>query len=119
MPTECNPDFFGFQAAGGREVVARFDGGNLSTDAGVLLLADVDRRAGILHEFARCFTDHRDPSRTEHTLEQLLAQRIYGIALGYEDLNDHDQLRKDPLLAVVAGSKDPVGADRARVRDAG
>jgi len=56
---------------------------------------------------------------TEHTLEQPLAQRIYGIALGYEDLNDHDQLRKDPLLAVVAGSKDPVGADRARVRDAG
>ena len=119
MPTECNADFFGFQAAGGREVVARFDGGNLSTDAGVLLLADVDRRAGILHEFARCFTDHRDPNRTEHTLEQLLAQRIYGIALGYEDLNDHDELRKDPLLAVVAGSKDPMGTDRARARDVG
>jgi len=119
MQTECNPDFFAFQAAGGREVVARFDGGNLSSDAGVLLLADVDRRTGILHEFAGCFRDHRDPSRTEHTVEQLLKQRVYGIAQGYEDVNDHDELRKDPLLAVVAGSSDPLGAGRARARDAG
>ena len=119
MSTECSGELFSFQAAGGRQVVARFDGGNMSSDAGVLLLAKVDRRAGILREFGRCFTDHRDPTRTEHTLEQLLAQRIYGIALGYEDLNDHDELRKDPLLAVVAGSKDPLGTDRARPRDAG
>ena len=119
MPTECSADFFGFQGSGGREVVARFDGGNLSSDAGLLLLAKVDRRAGILREFARCFTDHRDPSRTEHALEQLLGQRVLAIAAGYEDLNDHDELRKDALFAIVAGSKDPMGTNRSRERDAG
>jgi hypothetical protein len=91
----------------------------MSSDAGVLLLSSVNRRARILRELARCFSDYRAATRTEHSIEQLLAQRIYGIALGYEDLNDHDELRKDPLLAVVVGSKDPLGGDRVRSRDAG
>jgi hypothetical protein len=91
----------------------------MSSDAGILLLSEAERRTGILKHFSRCFLDYRDPRRTEHSLEQLLAQRVYGIALGYEDLCDHDQLRKDPLLAAVAGSTDPEGKQRSRARDLG
>jgi len=116
--TECKQQSLSFQA-GRREVVAAFDGGSLSSDAGALLLREVERRTGILERFARCFRDHRDPDRIEHPLPQLLAQRVFGIALGYEDLNDHDELRKDPLFAVVAGSDDPEGRHRARRRDGG
>src|SRR3970282_3033584 len=91
----------------------------MSSDAGVLLLAEVERRTRILHEFARCFMDSRSAGRTEHTVDALVTQRVFGIALGYEDLNDHDHLRKDQLFAVAIGSKDPEGKKRSRERDVG
>jgi len=100
-------------------VVAQFDGGAISSDGGGLLLGEVERCTGILRQFAGCFTDHRDPELLEHTLEQLIAQRVYGLALGYEDLNDHDELRYDPLLATLVGKADPRGQDRVRARDRG
>jgi hypothetical protein len=84
-----------------------------------LLLREVERRTGILRQFAACFTDHREAEQVEHTVQDLLSQRVYGLALGYEDLNDHDELRRDPLLATLVGKADPLGRDRARVRDAG
>jgi hypothetical protein len=105
--TECIPESFAFASMGTREVVARFDGGHVVSDGGALLLGEVERQTGILHRFAACFTDQRDPLRIEHTVEQLIRQRIYALALGYEDLSDHDQLRRDPLLAVLAGKAEP------------
>jgi hypothetical protein len=100
-------------------VVATFDGGTISTDGGALLLREAERLTGIIAGFAACFTDHRDPELIEHSVEHLVAQRIYALALGYEDLNDHDQLRHDPLLAVLAGKDDPTGNNRLRRRDKG
>ncbi len=114
METECTRDRFLFQPLGRREVVAAFDGGTISSDAGGLLLREVEQRTGIIRQFAACFADHRDPELIEHTVQELVAQRIYGLALGYEDLNDHDQLRRDPLLATLVGKDDPTGQDRAR-----
>jgi len=101
MATECNRKSFAFHPLGRREIVARFDGGRITSDGGGLLLREVERITGIIRQFAACFTDHRDPDRTEHTVEELLAQRLYALALGYEDLNDHDDLRNDPLLAAL------------------
>jgi len=100
--TECNQINFGFEACGRREVVARFDGGTISSHGGALLLRQTDRRLHLLPRLANCFLDGRDQDRVEHTLQEMLAQRIYGLALGYEDLNDHEQLRTDPLLGVLA-----------------
>jgi hypothetical protein len=100
-------------------VVARFDGGTLSSDGGVVLLGEVERRLGILRRFAECFSDHRDPATTEHSVYELVAQRVLGLALAYEDLNDHDELRLDPLLAAVVGKSDPTGRDRRQDRDRG
>jgi hypothetical protein len=108
-----------FQAPIRRKVRAQFDGGAISSDGGGLLLGQVERCTGILRQFAACFTDHRDPDLIEHTLEQLIAQRVYGLALGYEDLNDHDELRYDPLLATLVGKANPSGQDRLRARDRG
>jgi hypothetical protein len=105
--TECIPKSFAFASVGAREVVARFDGGHVVSDGGALLLGEVERQAGILHRFAACFTDQRDPLRIEHTVEQLVRQRVYALALGYEDLSDHDQLRRDPLLAALSGKVEP------------
>ena len=119
MTTECNAESFLFQGLGRREVVARFDGGTITSDAGALLLRETERITGVVRQFAACFSDHRDPERIEHTVEELIAQRVYGLCLGYEDLNDHDQLRHDPLLAVLVGKQDPTGNDRARDRDQG
>ena len=119
MFAECNQESFGFHALGRREVVARFDGGRISSDAGGLLLRETERVAGIIGQFAACFTDHRDPDLIEHTVEALVAQRVYALGLGYEDLNDHDDLRHDPLLAVLVGKKDPLGRTRSRARDRG
>ena len=119
MFAECNRESFGFHALGRRDVVARFDGGRISSDAGGLLLRETERLTGIIHQFASCFTDHRDPELIEHTVEELVAQRAYALALGYEDLNDHDDLRHDPLLAVLVGKKDPLGQTRGRKRDRG
>jgi hypothetical protein len=95
-------------------VVARFDGGDITSDAGGLLLSEVDRRIGLLDGFAACFTDHRDPARVEHGVDELVRQRVLALALGYEDLNDHDTLSADPLLAVLVGKRDPKGGDRRR-----
>ena len=117
--TQCIPSLFTFQSLGSREVVAAFDGGKVTSDAGGVLLGEVEAHFGFIDQFARCFTDHRDPELVEHTLTDLLKQRIYGLCLGYDDLNDHDQLRHDPLLAVLVGKKDPLGGDRLRKRDQG
>ena len=119
MDTECNQQSFGFHPLGRREIVARFDGGRITSDGGALLLRETERITAIIRQFAACFTDHRNPKRIEHTVNELVAQRIYALALGYEDLNDHDDLRYDPLLAVLAGKKDPLGHDRRRREDRG
>jgi len=119
MTTECNAHDFHFQALGSRAVTARFDGGAITSDAGGLLLREVEAKTGILQRFAACFTDHRDPERVEHSVEHLIAQRVFALALGYEDLNDHDALRHDPLLAVLVGKADPTGQDRRRRKDRG
>jgi hypothetical protein len=108
-----------FQQLGRREVIGRFDGGMISSDAGGLVLREVERCFGILKRFAGCFRDYRDPQRTEHSLKSLISQRVYGIALGYEDLNDHDSLRHDVVMGVLCEKSDPTGADRARKRDRG
>ena len=88
-----------FDDLGARQVAADFSGGSLSSDGGVLLLRQVDRQLGLTHDLAACFGDHRQQVFVDHSVPQLLAQRIFGLALGYEDLNDHDQLRRDPLPA--------------------
>ena len=119
MPTQCNQESLQFHSLFRREVRGQFDGGAITTDAGGLLLREVEKRAGIIAQFAACFQDYRDPGRVEHQVKELVAQRVYALALGYEDLNDHDQLRQDPLLAVLAEKPDPTGASRARQRDQG
>jgi hypothetical protein len=103
--TECIQNSFEFQAHYAREVVARFDGGTISSDAGALLLRETDRRLKLLKRFSRCFWDARDPELVKHPLGQMLAQRVYGLALGYEDQNDHEQLRSDPVMGVLAGEE--------------
>ena len=119
MTTDCIPAQLEFQGLTRRTVVASFDGGTVSSDGGVLLLAEVDRRLGLLEQFAACFKDHRNPDLVEHSLEELVRQRVFGLALGYEDLNDHDELRTDPLLASVVGKSDPTGSDRRQEQDRG
>jgi hypothetical protein len=108
MPTECTPTLFEFEAVERRAVMAGFDGGDITSNAGALLLGQVDRGLGLMRRFAACFTDRRDPRFVEHEVETLVGQRIFGLALGYEDLNDHDELRKDPTFAVLAGKLAPV-----------
>jgi len=119
MTTQCTTDRLTFQPLGRREVVGAFDGGTITSDAGGLLLREVERRTGIIRQFAACFLDHRDPELIEHRVEELVGQRVYALALGYEDLNDHDRLRLDPLLATLVGKEDPTGQDRRRERDRG
>jgi len=104
--TECSETLFPFEAHFSRRVVAQFAGDWLTTEGGSLLLRQADRKIGLLRRVAGCFRDYRQPERIEHRLEEMLAQRIYGLALGYEDLNDHEQLRQDPLLGVLAGKRD-------------
>jgi hypothetical protein len=103
MQTECSADLFGFAPVEKRAVVAGFDGGRMTSDAGALLLGATDRAIGLVDRFAQCFTDGRAPELVEHEVRTLIGQRVFGIALGYEDLVDHDQLRHDPALAVLAG----------------
>jgi hypothetical protein len=107
MTTECNQFVFGFHPQKRREIRAQFDGGAITSDGGGLLLREVEKRVGILHQFATCFTDYRNPDLIDHPVKELVAQRVYGLALGYEDLNDHDELRNDPLLAVLVEKEDP------------
>jgi hypothetical protein len=109
MSTECNQFVFGFHPLKHREIRAQFDGGAITTDGGGLLLREIEKRIGIVRQFAACFRDYRDPDLIEHTVEELVAQRVYGLALGYEDLNDHEDLRRDPLLAVLVEKSDPGG----------
>lgn len=111
--TECKPEQLSFGNLGRREVVASFDGGRLSSDGGALLLSEVDARIGLIDRLADCFIDGRAQQYVEHPLRQLIAQRVLGLALGYEDLNDHDALRRDPVLAAVSRQADVLGERRS------
>jgi len=104
--TQCNQSQFEFEAHFSRRVVAEFTGARLTTEGGALLLREVDRKIGLLRRVVSCFSDARDPQRIEHELSEMLVQRVYGLALGYEDLNDHEELRNDPLLGMLAGRRD-------------
>jgi Transposase DDE domain group 1 len=115
MPTQCSADLFGFAPVAGREVVVAFDGGTITSDAGALLLGATDRAIGLVHRFAACFEDCRRPDLIEHEVATLVGQRVFGIALGYEDLIDHDQLRHDPVMAVLAGKLQARRSDCAPV----
>jgi hypothetical protein len=117
--TKCTPTSFAFQDIGSRAVLAAFDGGRITSDAGALLLRELEAKFGFVAALAACFSDHRDAERLEHSLLDLLKQRIFGLCLGYEDLNDHDQLRLDPLLAVAVGKSDPLGQGRSHEADRG
>lgn len=103
MSSECNPNRVHLQGPNRRQITAEFSGGSIVSDAGVLLLAEADRRSRLMERWAGCFVDHRDPRYVRHPLLSLLRQRVFGLALGYEDLNDHDELRLDPLLAALLG----------------
>src|SRR5258707_2918991 len=115
MPTECIPDLFGFEPVEGRDVVAAFDAGMVTSDAGALLLGAADRAIKMMERFASCFHDVRRAELIEHEVATLVGQRVFGIALGYEDLNDHDELRHDPMMAVLAGKLEARRADCAPV----
>jgi hypothetical protein len=105
MQIECSADLFGFGPVAGRAVVAAFDSGKMTSEAGAVLLGATDRRVRLVERFAGCFTDHRAVDLIEHTVPTLGGQRVFGLALGYEDLVDHDALRHDPVMAIVAGKR--------------
>jgi hypothetical protein len=107
MSTKCNQPSFSFQALGRRQLVGRFDGGRITSDGGGLLLRETNRVTGLIPQLAQCFWDGRDGRFVRHPVQQLLAQRVYGLALGYEDLNDHDELREDELLGILVEKSDP------------
>lgn len=119
LSTECTQSSFTFAKHFRRQVSARFDGGVISSDGGALLLREVDQRINLLPRLAACFEDGRESRRIEHRVGELVSQRVYGLALGYEDLNDHDELRRDPVLALLAGKSDVSGQRRRRERDRG
>jgi DDE family transposase len=115
MATECRQDSFDFGTVEGRSVVGAFDGGVISSDAGALLLGATDKAIGLVDRFAACFRDGRRPEFIEHRIETLVGQRVFGIVLGYEDLIDHDELRHDPVMAVLAGKLEAQRKDCAPV----
>ena len=119
MATECTPAHLQFHAFGRRDVIGRFDGGRITSDGGGVLLRETDVRLGLLDRLAGCFSDHRNANSVEHGVRALVAQRVYALALGYEDLNDHDELRRDSLLALLVGRSDLTGRGRWRARDLG
>lgn len=119
MPTQCNPEQLSFQGIGSRQVVADFSGGEVTSDAGALLLREIESLSHILQRFAECFVDHRNPDLIEHSVLELIGQRVYALALGYEDVNDHDELRRDPMLATLVGKTDLTGQTRRRESDRG
>ena len=104
--TECNQSGFEFGTSGGREVTARFDGGTISSDGGAVLLQQTDRRLNLLERFSQCFLDGRNQAFVEHSVREMVVQRVYGLALGYEDINDHEQLRTDPVFGMLAERRD-------------
>ena len=104
--TECTQESFEFAAHFSRRVLAEFSADRLTTEGGSPLLRQADRRIGLLRRFAACFRDRRNPSRIEHSVAEMISQRVYALALGYEDLNDHEQLRHDPLLGLLAGKRE-------------
>jgi len=106
LMTECNQETFSFTAHFSRRVEAGFTAGQVSSDGGSLLLRETDRKINLLGRLAACFTDGRRPLLVKHQLTEMLSQRIYGLALGYEDLNDHEQLRRDPLLGLLSGKRE-------------
>src|SRR3979411_938491 len=111
LPTDFQPLLF--NTLGSRQVVTDFSAGHVSSDGGMLLLRQIDEGLGISRSLAGCFRDHRNPLFTEHSVRELVAQRLLGLAAGYEDLNDHNLLRLDPLFAVAVGKEDPLGSRRA------
>ena len=115
MQTDCIPDLFGFVAVEGRPVVAALDGGSITSDAGALLLGATDRAVGLINRFAGCLPDVRRPELIEHEVKTLIGQRVFGLALGYEDLIDHDELRHDPVMAILAGKLEARREDCAPV----
>jgi hypothetical protein len=115
MPTECSADLFGFARVAGRDLVASFDGGRMTSNAGAVLLGATDRAVRLVERFARCFADRRSPELIEHSVARLVGQRVYALAMGYEDLNDHDELRHDPVMAVLAGKLEARRPDCAPV----
>ena len=100
--TDCNQSNFEFGGSGKRQVTARFDGGTISSDGGAVLLQQTDRRLNLLERFAQCFIDGRNPMLVQHSVREMVAQRVYGLAMGYEDLNDHEELRIDPVFGMLA-----------------
>jgi hypothetical protein len=119
VQTQCNESRIEFHGLGERILTADFEGGNIVSDGGVPLIAEVDRMFHVLERYADCFTDHRDPELIEHSVLDLVRQRIYGLCLGYEDLNDHDRLRADALIAACVGKQDLEGQERRRQADRG
>ncbi len=119
MKTQCTADQLEFHALERRQIVGKFDGGEISSDGGSLLLREVERRTGLLGRLSRCFDDYRKAELIEHTVESLVKQRVFALALGYEDLNDHETLRQDTLLAAVCDKGDPTGNARQREQDKG
>ena len=119
MQTDCSLSQLAFQAFNGRTVNASFDGGHITSDAGGLLLREIEEGQAFIHRFSQCFKDLRDARFVEHSVYQLVSQRTYGLCFGNEDLNDHDQLRADPLLALLCGKKDLEGKARRNARDRG
>ncbi|HEY9833512.1 MAG TPA: IS1380 family transposase [Stenomitos sp.] len=101
--TDCIPEQFPFKRVKSRQVIVNFKGGTVTSDAGLTLIADLDQKLKITSRLAACFQDYRQPNRVEHSLSTLVAQRVYGLVQGYEDLNDHDQLRHDPMFALAVG----------------
>ncbi len=119
VKTQCSESSMEFKCVGSRKVVADFSGGTMTSDGGAVLLKQTEEHVGLLSRLAACFTDHRDPDLVEHSVVELVRQRVFGLVLGYEDLNDHDELSRDPVLATVVGKTDPTGQERLRERDKG
>ena len=119
MKTDCNDQGFLFQELPNRKIVVDFAGGYLSSDGGAVFLRELEVGSGLLGELSECFIDRRDQRFVEHTVHSLISQRVNGLVLGYEDLNDHDELRRDPLHGLLAGKNDPLGQDRILERDKG
>ena len=117
--TECREQSWLFQDLGSRKVEVDFGGGYLSSDGGGLILRELERHSGLIRDFADCFVDYRDQRYIEHSVQELVSQRLHGLVLGYEDLNDHDHLRLDPIHGLIGGKSDPLGQDRVLERDKG